>query len=63
MTPGTSATDFNTSLNQCGSALSAADAEALDRAKLSLDKDIPLPKPVKVRPVPSMSGLRDASRA
>jgi hypothetical protein len=52
MTPGSSATDFNTSLNQWGSALSAADAEALDRAKLSLDKDIPLPKPIKARPSP-----------
>jgi Autotransporter beta-domain len=52
MTPRGSATDFNTSLSQWGSALSAADAEALERAKLSLDADVPLPKPVKPRPSP-----------
>lgn len=44
------ATDFNTSLNQWSSALTAADAQALEEAKLTLDGDIPLPKPPKTQP-------------
>jgi hypothetical protein len=47
---GGNATDFNTSLNQWGSALSAADAQALKDAKLTLDEDIPLPKLPKAQP-------------
>ncbi len=47
---GSNATDFNTSLNQWGAALTAADAQALKDAKLDLDDDIPLPKPPKLKP-------------
>ena len=63
MTPGGSSTDFNTSLSQWGSALSAADAETLEQAKLSLDKNISLPSPSSRARAHSISGPKDASRA